>query len=185
MDKKKTVALYGGSFDPPHVGHIAIIKALRELDFIDEVIVMPTFLNPFKEHFTANAELRLQWLKEICSSFDDVYVSAFEVEKKRKVPTVETVRFLQQKYKKIYLVLGADNLHSLEKWYKFDELKKLVEFIIVTRDNIEVPQNFRTLNVDVDISSSLLRKDLDISNLPKTCAKEIAHYYKEHNEKKN
>jgi len=185
MDKKKTVALYGGSFDPPHVGHVAIIQALRALNFIDKVVVMPTFLNPFKENFTAKAEVRLLWLQKIFQSFDNIEISDFEVKQKRKVPTIETVRFLQQKYKKIYLVIGADNLNSLKEWYKFNELQNLVEFIVATRDNIEVPHNFQTLNVDIDVSSSLLRQDLDITKLPKECAKEIAHYYKEHNAKKN
>ena len=185
MDKKKTVALYGGSFDPPHIGHGAIVKALRELDFIDKIIVMPTFLNPFKESFHAPADLRLQWLQKTFRSFDDVKVSDFEVKKERKVPTIESVQALLKEYTKIYLVLGADNLHSLKKWYKFDELQKLVEFIIVTREDIEVPQNFLTLNVAVDVSSSALRKELDLSKLPTTCATEIAQYYKEHNAKKN
>jgi len=185
MDKKKTVALYGGSFDPLHIGHESIIKALRELDFIDKVIVMPTFLNPFKESFHAPAELRLQWLQKTFTSFDDVEISDFEVKKQRKVPSIESVKALQKKYKKIYLVLGADNLNSLKEWYKFNELQKLVEFIIVTRDTIEVPQNFLTLNVAVDVSSSALRRDLDISKLPTTCATEIVQYYKEHNAKKN
>jgi len=185
MDKKKTVALYGGSFDPPHIGHEAIIKALRELDFIDKVIVMPTFLNPFKETFVATAELRLQWLQKIFASYDDVEINSFEVDRKRKVPTIESVRFLLQKYDKIYLVLGADNLKFLEKWHKFDELKKLVSFIIITRDNIDIAHNFQTLNISVDVSSSALRKDLDISKIPNICAKEIAHYYKEYNATKN
>jgi len=79
-----TIALYGGSFDPPHLGHEAIVKALRELDFIEKVVVMPTFLNPFKESFTAPAELRLQWLKKIFSSYKDVEVSSYEVDLKKK-----------------------------------------------------------------------------------------------------
>jgi len=185
MDKKKTVALYGGSFDPPHIGHERIVHALKELPFIEKVIVMPTFLNPFKENFTAKAEVRLKWLQKIFTSYNNVEVSPFEVEKKRKVPTIETVKFLLQSYEQVYLVLGADNLKSLDKWYKFKELKELVSFIIVTRDDIEVPHNFHTLNVDIDVSSSTLRKDLDITKLPKKCAKEIAQYYKEHNAKQN
>jgi len=185
MDKKKTVALYGGSFDPPHIGHETIIKALRELDFIDKVIVMPTFLSPFKETFSAKAEIRFNWLKKIFATYDNVEISSFEVEKKRKVTTIESVRFLQKRYKKIYLVLGADNLNSLEKWHKFNKLKELVSFIIVTRNNIDIAPDFRTLNVDIDVASSTLRKDLDISKLPTICAEEIAHYYKEHNAKKN
>jgi nicotinate-nucleotide adenylyltransferase len=48
-----------------------------------------------------------------------------------------------------------------------------------------VPQNFLKLDVDVDVSSSALRKNIDISKLPKKCAKEIAQYYKEHNAKQN
>ncbi len=185
MDKKKTVALYGGSFDPPHIGHVAIIQALAKLAFIDKVIVMPTFLNPFKEEFTAPADCRLQWLQEIFAPYKNIQISDFEVKKKRKVPTIETIKALQEEYEKIYLVIGADNLASLDKWYKFNELSKLVTFIVVTRDNIEVPHNFQTLNIDIDVSSSDLRKDLDISKLPKPCATKIAHYYKEYNAKKN
>jgi nicotinate-nucleotide adenylyltransferase len=185
MDKKKTVALYGGSFDPPHVGHEAVVQALEKLEALDKVIIMPTFLNPFKENFTAPAENRLQWLKKIFASYEKVEVSSFEVDKKRKVPTIETVRYLLKDFHKIYLVLGADNLASLEQWYKYDELKDLVEFLIITRDDIEVPENFSKLEVKVDVASSTLRNNLDISKLPKQCAAEIAQYYKEHNAKKN
>jgi nicotinate-nucleotide adenylyltransferase len=181
----KTVALYGGSFDPPHLGHEAIIKALQELDFIDKIIIMPTFLNPFKEKFVAPAALRLEWLQKIFEDYENVEVSSFEVDKKRKVPTIESVQALQKDFDKIYLVIGADNLKSLEKWYRFDALNKLVNFIVASREDIEVPQNFLKLDVDVDVSSSALRKNIDISKLPKKCAKEIAQYYKEHNAKQN
>jgi nicotinate-nucleotide adenylyltransferase len=181
----KTVALYGGSFDPPHLGHEAIIKALQELDFIDKIIVMPTFLNPFKEKFAAPAALRLKWLEKIFSDYEKVEVSSFEVDKKKKVPTIESVLALQKDFDRIYLVIGADNLATLKEWYRFDELNKLVHFIVASRQNIEVPQNFLKLDVDVDVSSSALRKNIDISKLPKKCAREIAHYYKEHNAKQN
>jgi nicotinate-nucleotide adenylyltransferase len=181
----KTVALYGGSFDPPHIGHEAIIKALEKLDFIDKIVIMPTFLNPFKEKFTAPAPLRLQWLKKIFQEYKNIEVSSFEVNKKRKVPAIETVRALQEKYDKIYLVIGADNLESLQNWYNYNELKELVTFIVATRKESSVPHNFITLHIEEDISSSQLRNKMDISKLPKKCAVEIAQYYKEHNEKQN
>ena len=181
----RTIALYGGSFDPPHLGHEAIVKALRDLDFIDKVVVMPTFLNPFKESFTAPAELRLQWLKKIFSSYKDVEVSSYEVDLKQKVPTVATVKHLLKQYNKIYLVIGADNLKSLHKWYKFDELKKMVTFIVITRDNIEIPKNFIRLNVNENISSSRLRENFERSKIPKKVADEITQYYKEHNARQN
>ncbi|MBA1432191.1 MAG: nicotinate (nicotinamide) nucleotide adenylyltransferase [Epsilonproteobacteria bacterium] len=181
----KTIALYGGSFDPPHLGHEAVVKALEKLDFLDEIIIMPTFLNPFKENFTAPAELRLQWLREIFSDYKKVHVSAFEVEKKRKVPAIETVEELLQSYDKIYFVIGADNLTSLQKWHRYSELAKLVTFIVATRDDVKIPQHFFKLDVEAAISSSELRQNMDRTKLPHKCAEEIMKYYTEHNEKQN
>ena len=177
----KTIALYGGSFDPPHIAHEAIVKALRELDFIDKVVVIPTFLNPFKKTFTAPAALRLQWLKEIFSEYDDVEISSYEVDLQRKVPSIETVQHLLQNYDKIYLLIGADNLQSLSQWYKYNELKELVTFIVATRKNIEVPNNFIQLDIDENISSSDLRKNLQASKIPKKVRNKIVQYYKEYN----
>ena len=183
----KRVALYGGSFDPPHIGHEAVVKALKKLDFIQKVIVMPTFLNPFKESFTAPASLRLKWLQCIFADDEKVKISSFEVDKKRKVPAIESVQMLKKQYEKIFFIIGADNLASLQKWHRYEELHKLVTFIVATRDKIAIPKDFLTLKVDRDISSSELRKKMDISKLPKRCAQEIAHYYKykEHNAKEN
>jgi len=181
----KTAALYGGSFDPPHIGHVAIVKALEKLDFIDDIIIMPTFLNPFKKNFTAPAELRLQWLLEIFSDYKKAHVSAFEVEKKRKVPAIESVQELCKEYDKIYFVIGADNLAGLEKWYRYEELQKLVTFIVATRDTINIPQNFLKLEVNADIASSSLRKAMDKTMLAPKCADKIMKYYKEHNAKQN
>jgi len=181
----KSVALYGGSFDPPHLGHEAIVRALEKLDYIDKIIIMPTFLNPFKEDFIAPADLRLLWLREIFSDDKEIEVSSFEVKQNKKVPTLLTVNALKKDYDKIYLVIGADNLESLDKWHEFSTLKQEVTFIVATRDKIKVPKKFIQLAIDVNISSSSLRKNLDISKLPPKCATEIAQYYKEHNAKQN
>ena len=181
----KTVALYGGSFDPPHLGHEAVVKALEKLDFIDKIIIVPTFLNPFKEGFIAPAQLRLQWLQEIFAKHKKVSVSDFEVAKKRKVPAIETVEALRENYEKIYFVIGADNLASLKKWYRYEELQKLVTFIVATREGVTVPSDYIKLDVNVNISSSALRKEMDRTKLPQCCAEQIMKYYKEHNAKQN
>ena len=178
----KNIALYGGSFDPPHIGHEAVIKALLDLSYIDEVIIMPTYLNPFKNGSIAPSSLRLSWLKEIYADFHGVSISSYEVDQNRKVPTIETVENLFKNSEKIYLVIGADNLEKLHSWYKFYELKQLVTFIVAHRDNIDVPKNFITLNVDEEISSSALRKEIDMAKLSKKIAQKIQQYYKEKNE---
>jgi len=178
----RTIALFGGSFDPPHLGHESIVKALNKLDFINKIIVMPTFLNPFKNSSVASATQRLIWLEEIFSSMDKVEINSFEVKQNTKVPTLTTVKYLLKSYEKIYLVIGADNLKSLDKWYMFDELKNKVTFIVATREKIDIPKNFICLKIDENISSSKLRNKMNINQLSKINAEKIVTYYKENNE---
>lgn len=179
----KTIALFGGSFDPPHIAHEAIVKALLNIKEIDKVVIMPTFLNPFKSQSFAPSQLRLKWLKEIFSDYKNVEISEFEVSKSEKVPTIESVKYLLKTYKKVYLTIGADNLESLHKWQNFNELKNLVTFIVASRDKVEIPDGFIKLDIDVDISSTALRQSIDRTQLPQKCAVEIEKYYKEHNER--
>lgn len=174
-----TIALFGGSFDPPHIGHEAIVKALIKFKDFDKIIIMPTFLNPFKSRFYAPALLRVKWLKEIFSDYKNVEISEYEVLQEKKVPTIETVKHLLQSYKKIYLVIGADNLASLHEWNRYNELSGLVTFIVVPRDEIEISQGFLKLNIDEKVSSTRVRENIEISKLPKKCAKEIYNFYKE------
>jgi nicotinate-nucleotide adenylyltransferase len=177
----KTIALFGGSFDPPHIGHKAVVEAVLKLKEIDGVVVMPTFLNPFKNSSYAPPNLRLKWLKKIFLDKKNVKVSSYEVDKNEKIPTIKTVRYLLQKYTKIYLVIGADNLCSLHKWKDFNELKQLVYIVVATRDNLPIDDMFLRLDINEGISSSKLRQNIDISKLPKECAKEIEKFYKEYN----
>ena len=177
MDKTQTIALFGGSFDPPHIGHENIVKALLNLDYIDRVVVMPTFLSPFKSNSHAPASLRLNWLKNIFNKFDTVEIDDFEVNQKKKIPSIKSVDYLLTKYSKIYLVIGADNLASLHKWYDYDKLMKRVNLIIATRDNIKIYNSSCKLEIMDNISSTELRENIDITKLPKSCADEIFKYY--------
>jgi len=177
----KTVALFGGSFDPPHIGHEHIVQRALEVEFIDKVIVMPTYLNPFKSQFHAPAEVRLQWLREIFSSYKNVEVSDFEVKLQRKVPSIESVHFLLEKYKKVYLIIGADNLSSLSQWENYETLQQLVTFLVAKRDGINIPNDYSVLEIEENISSTVLRKDLDKTKLPSSCQEEIFEFYKEKN----
>ncbi|WP_345992425.1 nicotinate (nicotinamide) nucleotide adenylyltransferase [Sulfurimonas sp. HSL-1716] len=177
----KTIALFGGTFDPPHLGHLSIVKAALSCLDVDKVIVMPAFLNPFKSKVHAPPELRLKWLKKIFSVYDDVEVDDFELACKRKVPSLETVRHLKKRYEKIYLVIGADNLKSLDRWYGYDELKKLVTFVVASRDDIDIPSGYILLHVDEPVSSTSLREKTKKEFLPVEIAGEIEKFYKENN----
>ena len=162
------VAVFGGSFDPIHEGHIEIIKEALSTLNIDKLFVVPTYLNPFKKHFYFSEKERLKLVKEKLKNFDKVEIIDYEIKQKRAVPTIETIEYLKNEYElhdKIYLIIGADNLKNLTKWKNYDKLQKLVEFVIATRDNIPIPKNYKTLNINKNISSTRIRMEDKIEKI--------------------
>jgi len=156
----KNVALFGGSFDPPHIGHKAIVKAALNFKDIQKVVVMPTFLNPFKSHSHNSSEQRFNWLTDMFNNYQDVEVSRFEIDQEKKVASIDSVLYLLKKYKKIYLIIGADNLAALKKWHRYEELQTRVTFLVASRDNILIPKSYLTLHVDEKISSTQIRNKI-------------------------
>ena len=133
------IAIFGGSFDPLHLAHVAIVQnALNKLD-IDKLIVVPTYLNPFKSSFYLDPQTRFELLKKVFIKFEQVEVSNYEINQLAPSYSINTVNYLKDLYNpsKIYLIIGEDNMENLEKWYKYDELKKLVEFVIASRAGFE------------------------------------------------
>ena len=161
------IAVFGGSFDPFHKGHLQVIKeTIKSLD-IDKLFVVPTYLNPFKKSFMIDENERFQKVKEALSGFEKVEVLDYEIKQRRQISTYETINYLKIKYDldKIYLIIGADNLKSLHKWHNYEELKELVEFVVAKRDGIEVPKEYKSLEVNVDISSTYLRRKMRVEKI--------------------
>lgn len=173
-------AIFGGSFDPPHIGHLEIIQQTIISLNIDELIVVPAFLNPFKSKYKAPCKLRLKWLKSMTVNMPLVKVSSFEIDLDRPVPSIETVQHFKDE-DETYFIIGADNLQSLPLWKNFKELDALVTWVVASRDNIEIPEGFVTLDVNQDISATQLRKSIDAAYLDKDVAKEIIDFYQEAN----
>jgi len=160
-DRLDRVALFGGSFDPPHFGHKAVVEeALKVLD-IDKIIVVPTFLNPFKSISYLSAKERLGLSKQIFKEFQNVLVDAYEVEEGKPTPTAQTLKYFQKKYDVKYLIIGADNLNSIDTWYNFEWLNKNITWAVATRVGYTITSNklraFKLLEVDADISSTEIR----------------------------
>lgn len=175
------IAIFGGSFDPPHNGHNAIVKtALLVLD-IDKLIIVPTFLNPFKSKFSTDPKKRLVWCETLWGNLKKVEISKFEIEQNRAVPSLESVLHFKKIYNPsmIYLIIGADQLANLEKWYKFNILNTLVKFVVASRDDIYVPPNLQKLDLNVKISSTKVRDELDFSNVPELIRRDVIKFYEE------
>ena len=92
------IALFGGSFDPPHAGHNAAVKAILSSLKPDLLVIMPSFLNPFKKSFSAPPQLRLRWCRALWSDAPHVEVSDYEILQNRSVSTIQSVKFLLEKH---------------------------------------------------------------------------------------
>jgi nicotinate-nucleotide adenylyltransferase len=171
---KPKIAIFGGSFDPPHLGHIEIAK--KALNFADKIIIMPNYLNPLKSNFSAPPNLRLKWLKKV---FNDkkIEVSDFEIKQNRAVYTIETIKH----FKPDYFIIGSDNLKTLHKWKDIDEILKRVEFIVAKRGEIdkELLKKYhikKIIDLDIPISSTKIR-NCNFKYLPKEIENEIKEFY--------
>nr|WP_314118951.1 ribosome silencing factor [uncultured Campylobacter sp.] len=92
------IALFGGSFDPPHAGHAAAVGAILSALKPDLLVIMPSFLNPFKKSFSAPPQLRLKWCRALWSDAPHVEVSDYEISQNVPVPTIQSVKFLLEKH---------------------------------------------------------------------------------------
>lgn len=174
------LALYGGSFDPPHAGHVAVVtEALKHLE-IDRLLIVPASRNPFKKSVRAEGDIRYGWLKEIFEPYPKVSISDFEIAHHRSVYTIETVEHFAPSAEKIYLIIGADNLDKLTSWHRFAELDSLVTWVVATRNGVAIPERMIRLNVDVAISSTDFRTSLSPLGLETNIEQKILTYYKEH-----
>lgn len=174
------LALFGGSFDPPHLGHSSIVKmALNTLE-IDKLIIMPTYISPFKDEFSAPPKLRLKWVKMLWGDLDKVEISNYECEQNRPVPTIQTAKYLKNLHnpENFYLLLGADHMPNLHKWHNFDELDKIVKFVVAKRDDFSIPLGLKIMDTHVHISSSMVRLGDGLDKIDDKIKNEVIKFYK-------
>ena len=124
-------ALFGGTFNPPHIGHYEMLRALDYRRDIDEVWLMPDRIPPHKVcDFLASDKDRINMCRIMAEDFKKVKLCLIEFERTGKSYSIDTVRLLKQKYKErdFIFVCGGDMLISFDKWYKYEELLKEIPF---------------------------------------------------------
>lgn len=171
------IAIFGGSFDPPHIGHQTIAKkVLKKLD-IDLLLVVPAYLNPLKVTSFLDGKTRFKLLKRLFAKKEKIKVSNYEIGQEKAVYSIETIKYVIEKYKpsKLYLIIGADNYKNFHLWDKHKEIRELVTLVVVTRDgyNIELDDDVKSLKVNIKISSTELRNTFNINYIPKKIRKNV------------
>ncbi len=154
-------ALYGGSFDPIHHGHLILAREAMEQLALDRVVFIPAAQSPFKlDRTPAAPSVRLAMVR--AAIVDEPHFECDDSETKREGPsfTVDTVEAWRAKAPgdELFLFIGEDNVSDLPKWRRFDELRQMVQFVVFGRASSAPAHDFPCVNRRVDISATEVRK---------------------------
>lgn len=130
------VALFGGTFNPIHYGHLRVAEEVREVIRAHKIVFIPTALTPHKApQDITPAAIRLEMLELAISDNPGFEVSDIEVKRGGKSYTVDTVKSIQSAEKdiEVSLIIGADSFNEIGTWHRVEELMGLVNLIIVRR----------------------------------------------------
>lgn len=128
------IGLYGGTFAPPHRGHIHAVHAFLAHIPVDELLIMPTFVPPHKVQAAGDTPaLRLEMCHAAFDGIERVSVSSYEIDRGDVSYTVQTLRHLTKPDREIYLLCGTDMFLTLERWYHADEIFHLANIVCVSR----------------------------------------------------
>lgn len=132
----KEIGLYGGSFDPVHLGHLLVAQAAFEEVGLDRLFFVPAAQSPFKPGSQPTpASERLRLLRLALAGRSDCEIDTQEIDRGGVSYTIDTVRNYARRFPgaQLYYLIGADHVASLGNWRDAAELAKLVEFVMIPR----------------------------------------------------
>lgn len=137
---QKRLLLFGGTFDPPHNGHLNILENAAQKIKPDKILIMPAFVPPHKTAYGTSAELRIKMCRALSKKCENAEISDIEIKRGGKSYTIDTVAQLKQIYPdyRIYLVVGSDMLLYFEKWKDWQCLLREVTVFCQCRLNADV-----------------------------------------------
>ncbi|MFK3958353.1 nicotinate-nucleotide adenylyltransferase [Guptibacillus hwajinpoensis] len=167
VEKKLRVGLLGGTFDPPHLGHLTIAQGVLETCQMDEIWFMPSHRPPHKNgsHITDNHH-RVKMVQLAIEGNPCFKLSLIEFERNDRSYTIDTIEILKENYPNIdfYFIIGGDMIEDLPNWHRIDELSSMISFIGVNRPGYDPDKERYNVSVidvpQIDVSSSELRDDL-------------------------
>lgn len=178
------IAVLGGSFDPPHIGHYLVIKQIQELrSDIDKILLVPSFRHQWKP-IQASATDRLAMMRYLIG--ERIELSDMETERKQGEYTIDTIRLLKKQIDAtFYFIVGSDIIYEFHRWKKTEELIQLATFLVFPRDPYHVPKkipkgfeliqdkNLITTNLSSTIIRDRIKNGKSIHNLVQ---KEVENY---------
>jgi nicotinate-nucleotide adenylyltransferase len=124
--------LFGGAFDPPHNGHVALAESAIAHFSLERLVVIPTGVAPHKQVETP-AETRCRLAEAAFADLPSVEISRWEIERGEPSYTLETTRWARERYGELIFLVGADQFAKLDTWHKPDEVLELARLGVATR----------------------------------------------------
>lgn len=166
----RRIGIFGGSFNPIHVGHALIASYIVESGAVDTLWLMVSPQNPLKENSGLASDYhRLRMTELVSRRIENVITSAFEFDLPKPSYTIDTLNALQEKFPddEFYLVIGADNWCLFDKWKAGEEIITKYHILIYPRRgyDIVIPERYsdrvEVVNAPlIEVSSTLIRERL-------------------------
>lgn len=182
------IGLYGGSFDPVHLGHLLVAGAAVEELQLDRLFLVPAAQSPFKpSREPAPAALRVRMLRLAFAGWERCAVDLQEIERGGVSYTVDTLRACRERHPgaELFYLIGGDHVPSLPKWREAEALSSLAEFVVVPRPGELVqppPEPFRVRTLrgfPLALSSSEVRVRVrtgqSVANLVPSAVADVIH----------
>jgi nicotinate-nucleotide adenylyltransferase len=135
------VGIFGGTFDPIHLGHLITAQSVKELRNLEKIIFIPAFISPHKSDAkTSSPEDRLNMIKLAVDGIPFFDYSDTEVKKGGVSYSIDTLRELKKHYSELELLIGYDNIFSFHTWKEPDEILNLAKIIVLKRKSSHPPQ---------------------------------------------
>lgn len=196
VSKNEKVGILGGTFNPPHLGHLIMAEQVKDQLALDRILFMPTAEPPHSstDKKTISSELRVEMLDLALMDNPDFDLELYEVEQGGKNYSFDTMKALTDLYPGVefYFIIGGDMIADLPTWYRIDELVELVQFVGIKRPGFVAETDYPIIMVDTtetDISSSVIRdkvsRNCSINYLVPAAVKEyieLERLYKDDNE---
>jgi nicotinate-nucleotide adenylyltransferase len=185
----KSVAIFGGTFNPIHYGHLIIAEEIRSKYNLDKVIFVPSHLPPHKEPtdlIDARKRFIMVHLATVGNPCFDV--SDYEINKGGRSYSVDTVRHFSQIYgeeTQLYFIIGADQLIEISSWKNIETLLTLCRFIAVPRPGIDTDKifNYKMIGsssrpLDTEIMNNVVIEQVTTSDISSTAIRQKVREWK-------
>ncbi|TPR14035.1 nicotinate-nucleotide adenylyltransferase [Apilactobacillus timberlakei] len=185
--RKKKIGILGGTFNPIHNGHLFIAEQVRTKLNLDKVLFMPDYIPPHIDQKSAISSVdRVNMVNLAIKDNHNFGILMDEIDRKGKSYTYDTMNALLRNNPNsdYYFIIGGDMVHYLPKWYKIDELTKIIKFVGIQRGKYDNNSKYSIIKLNVhklDISSTLIRNSIkDGQSVRYLIPDEVLQYIKEH-----